>query len=126
MAKITHEMTVMAYKIGKQVYEKSLSVQKGVAIITQKTGMNCASAKYYITVYQYMRDGLVYRRTINQHSTEYFLAQIYQEHGTNALNQALKALNGHMVYYESLGHGRLDGLHDVYEDYKKNTESVEI
>jgi 5-methylcytosine-specific restriction protein A len=47
------------------------------------------------------------------------LDRILQENGSSELIKALTSVLGHLDYYESLGHGKLNGIRLIYEQYYK-------
>ena len=66
-----------------------------------------------------MRNGRVYKRTMNKAATEYFLDRIFQEDGKPALEKALASVLEHVRYYEPFGNGKLDGIRRIHEKYSK-------
>ena len=88
--------------------------------------MKETSAKDYINNYKYMRLGHKYARTLNEAATKYFLGSIYQEDGQSELKKALISVFGHLDYYESLGHGKLNGIRRIYEQYSKFISDADL
>ena len=121
MGKITNEMTEASYKLAKKVYETQISKQDAVKELSTEHGMNKGSATDYISNYKCMREGDVYKRTMNGAGTEYFLNHIYQDNGKLALRKALRSVGEHLKYYESLGNGKLKEIRKIYEEYSKYT-----
>ena len=119
MGKITNEMTEISYKLAKKVYETQISKQDAVKELSTEYGMNKGSATDYIMIYKCMREGDVYKRTMSEAGTKYFLNHIYQDNGALALRKALKSVAEHLKYYESLENGKLKRIRKIYEEYSK-------
>lgn len=115
---ITDEMIKQSYIVAKKVYDKKMSFSDGARILTEQYNMNDASAKDYINDYRYLRIGQQYTRTMKGEATDYFLQNIFNESGFNALQTALQAVDLHIVYYESLNRGRLNNIRKIYKEYK--------
>jgi hypothetical protein len=101
------DMTEVAYDIAKQVYEGTVRRSEGKEQIALRTGMNPGSAGDYISVFLAMMDGIEYKRTINEHSTKFFVNRIRADYGEAAFRKAIEACDKHASYYAALGRGRL-------------------
>jgi 5-methylcytosine-specific restriction protein A len=116
---INDEMIKQSYFIAKQVFEKKLTLIEGAAFLKEKYNMNDASAKYYINDYRYMRTSKPYAQTMKGNATKYYLQNIYNDFGYDALQTALQAVDLHIVYYETLDNGKLNNIRKIYEEFLK-------
>ena len=119
MSQITDEMIKYVYEFSKDVYNGKISINNAAKKLSEEYSMNERSARDYANNYQCMRNGDIYKRTMNTRATKYFLDNIYQEDGQSELEKALISVFGHLDYYESLGHGKLNGIRRIYEQYSK-------
>ena len=115
---ITNAMIEVTYDLAKNVYTNVIKENEALSILTNEHGMNRNSAADYIHNLKYMIDGIEYARTNNEYATEYFLKNIYTDFGIDKFRNALNALDKHIIYYESLGQGKLPGQREIYLKYK--------
>lgn len=101
MARITAKDFRLCYRLGVQFVNGAMSFDDAVDRAVS-TGMNRASASDYIRNVKYILSGFPYKRTISAAATEYYLSRIKEEFGAAKLNLALKALEGHIEYYEGI------------------------
>lgn len=113
--KITLEQIKESYEIGTQVYEGDLDRRKGIEILVSR-GMSAGSAKIYINKYKWMRLGKIYKRTLSELGTQYFLEKICQKYGDEGLEKALDSLYFSLVSYEQKGR-KLVGQWKIYDNY---------
>ena len=127
MGKITKQMVEKSFEIGKQFYEKQISLKDGIKILTD-IGMNENSAVDYIYNYSNLIQGKLFTRTTNIYGTEYFLKKIYEENGNIGLQNALLSLSQHIDYYEEKSGNSVKKRKEIYEQYLKlinqNTEKT--
>lgn len=114
------EMTSIAYKVSKKVYEKNISRTEGINEISVRTGRKPGYTGDFITNFLAMMNGEVYHRTLNEYATRYFLEQIKQDYGEPGLHKAVQAVRKHAEYYASLGYGRLVYIDRILESYTKS------
>ena len=117
--KITTEMTELAYEAAKDVFHGRSNRNDALDYLEKECGMNRGSANEYIGSFKKMMEGERYTRTYNTEATDYFLTKIYQDYGSGALGNALKAANEHVDYYESLGRGNLNSIRTVISRHEK-------
>lgn len=117
MAVITEREYSVCYEQGKLVFEGKKSEIDAVRFLSSPTGlgMNKNSAKYYIAAYLNMRRGLLYKKTINNDATGYYLKRIYAENGKDGLRTALIALKRHLDFYSKQAKGNLVLLRNIYD-----------
>ncbi len=126
MAKITKEAVHKAYEQAKLFYDKKIGITKAISELPIAPN----SVRDYIYNYRQMRNGVTYKRAINQYATRYYLNGIYNDNGKQALEIALSALNQHINYYNSLGVGKNRVGSKIYEEFTKllktNSKSGDI
>ena len=117
--KIPNELVPLAYELSKKVYEKELSFTDARDMLARDNKMNPGSAGDYIHNFRYMVEGREFARTLNAFSMEYYLEHIYQDYGKDGLSNALKALQGHIDYYEKIRKPtvRLVAMRDLFQKY---------
>jgi hypothetical protein len=115
---IGRDMVEVAYNIAQQVYECVMGRSEGKEEIALRTGMNPGSAGDYISAFLAMMDGVEYKRTINEHSTKYFVNRIRADYGDEAFRKAIEACDKHAKYYAALGRGRLAYVERIVEEFK--------
>ena len=115
---LSNEMTEVAYEAAKKVYEGNLERAEARDVIARRTGMNPGSAGDYITDFLSMMAGEVYKRTLNEYTTRYYLKHIQMDYGENALQKALSACKQHAKYYATLGHGHLVYIERILSEYE--------
>jgi len=115
---ITNTMVEYAYYIAKKVHNCSLTRSEGKVEISKETGMKIGSANDYITVFLEMMAGKEYHRTINNYATRYYLENIRDDFGNEALNKAVFATDRHTKYYGTLGKGNLTGIERMVKEFK--------
>ncbi|HBL16386.1 MAG TPA: hypothetical protein DD417_06415 [Elusimicrobia bacterium] len=108
-------MSEMAYKAAKAVYQGTMKKAAGIAELA-RAGMNSGSAADCINNLKHMLEGERYTRTLNFYATRYYLTNIRSDFGVDALRRACAALELHLDYYDSLGHGRQVKLRKLLKD----------
>ncbi|MFB6344093.1 HNH endonuclease [Saccharicrinis sp. FJH62] len=116
MAKITNQMIEKSFKIGKDFFEKKISLKEGVILLTH-IGMNKNSAVDYIYNYSNLIQGKLFTRTTNAFGTEYYLKKIYEENGQIGLQNALLSLSQHIDYYEEKSGSNVKSRKEIYFKY---------
>ena len=116
---INDEMIAQSYIIAKEVFNNERTLTDGAIFLKNNYKMNEGSAKDYINDYRYMRTGRQYARTMKGKATEYYLKNIYDDFGYNALQMALQAVDLHIAYYETLDNGKLKNIRKIYNEYIK-------
>lgn len=79
--KTDDEQIRIAYKIAKQVYEKSLDKAHGIELIIDSCNINEDYANMYIDGFAEMINGLEYNGVIDYKSAKYFLSKIKLDYG---------------------------------------------
>ncbi|MDR2925933.1 MAG: hypothetical protein LBU76_08335 [Azoarcus sp.] len=119
MGTITDEMIKAAYDVAKEVFNNKSALDKGVENLHEQYEMNRASAKHLIRNYSCLIRGEVYTRTMSGAATRYFLQKILDDLKTDALRQALKAVDLHITYYERFKHGKLNRTREIHDEFNK-------
>jgi len=122
--KINNEMIENAYNIAKDVYvNKILGLSDGASILEDEFKWTLSSAIGYIHVFDKMLKGDLYTRTINGSATKYYLQNIFNDYGYDALQKALVAVELHIEYYKKLG--PINNIEEIY-NYFKNINNPKI
>lgn len=116
--KISNNMIMKSYEIGKLVYREKLSLKEGIKQLTS-IGMNKNSATDYVYNYSNLIQGKLFTRTTSTFATEYYLEKIQQEEGMQGLKKALLSLSQHIDYYEDKSGASVKKRRDVYQKYLK-------
>lgn len=106
MPKITPLQFSTAYEFGKLVQAGELSQSQAVEKLVADYGMDAGSADGYVRQLTYFLNGSTYTRTINDAATLYYLEKIAEDFGQSALISSLRALRGHIEYYEKTASNR--------------------
>ncbi|WP_417429199.1 HNH endonuclease [Halpernia sp.] len=118
--KISEELTPLAYEISKKVYNKEISFSDGQKIIVGDKRMNKNSAADYINDFRCLIDGKRFTRTLNAFSMNYFLENILEDYGNEALENSLNALLQHIEYYEDIQKVTMHKMRNIYDNFSKN------
>jgi predicted HNH restriction endonuclease len=121
---ITLEQTKLAYKVSKDYYDGIIKRQEAISQL-DKAGMNVGSAAIYLQVYEHLKDGDTFTRTLKAESFDYFLDSILKDFGNSQLFKALNALKNHIEYYESTHTGKLLLIRELYSKYLKIYSKIE-
>jgi hypothetical protein len=119
MSKITLEMIKQSYIVAKNIYNEIIGLVEGAKDLNKNYNIAIASAKDFINNFRYMKNGKQYKRTMSGDATRYYLQNIFDDYGHDALQMALQAVDLHIKYYEELRHGQLDNIRKIYIDFKK-------
>lgn len=115
--KIPNELTPVAYRISKQIFEGALTFKEGKRQLVGEERINPNSAADYIHNFRCMIEGKKFTRTNNAHSMEYFFDNIYIDYGSEKLSNALKALDLHIEYYEGIQKIKMHKMRAIYSKY---------
>ena len=121
---ITNEQVHEAYAQAKRVHAGSLSLTEAKDNVAETTGMNEGSAHGYINTFLKIMEGSGYTRTINAYGTDYYLENIKNDFGSEALLTAIASINKHLEYYEGVGKSSQPKIHKVLEKHIKKLEST--
>ena len=118
MGKITNEMIEKSFDVGKDFFNKKITLKEGVELLTE-IGMNENSAVDYIYSYSNLIQGKLFTRTTNIYGTEHYLRKIYQENGQTGLQNALLSLSQNIDYYEEKSGTSVNKRKEIYCDFLK-------
>lgn len=118
MSSITIKQIELCYECSKSIYSGEKTKKECLDILENLTGMKRPSAIAYINAYLSMRSGDVYKRTINEVATKYYLEGILTENGIEILDLALQSVEKHIVYYSKQGKGKLVSIQKISEEFK--------
>lgn len=99
---ITEEMVRQVYLLSKKVFSKEIIKQQAVNEMI-KNGMSAGSAYIYITAFEKMMSGEIYKRYLTVSATEYFINNIINDYGIDYGKNAIKALEKNIEYLNILG-----------------------
>ena len=116
MGKITNEMIEKSFDVGKEFYNKKVTLKEGVELLTE-IGMNEKSAVDYIYNYSNLIQGKLFTRTTNTYGTGYYLKKIFEENGQIGLQNALLSLSQHIEYYEEKSGASVNKRKEIYNDF---------
>lgn len=108
--RISEQMTHESYIVARNVYSGAMSRAKGVADLVERVGMNEASAGSMVNNLRCMLNGDEYHRTMNQYTTRYYLEHVREDFGESVFVAALKSVEKHLDYYDSLDRGKHPSL----------------
>ncbi len=115
--KIPNDLSSLAYKLSKQVFEEKLTVKEGQQQLVGNNRMNPSSALDYIRIFRSLQEGKVFKRTLSASSMEYYLNNINKDYGSPILSKALTALINHIEYYESCHEGKMHKMRNIHAKY---------
>lgn len=115
---ITESQILAASKVASRAYAALITVNEGIAILVEEHGMNSASASDFISDYKYLMKGKEFKRTMSATAMNCFLEQIFAEHKSAGLSQALKSLRLHIEYYERQTKTNMLKMRDVAEKFE--------
>lgn len=118
MPAITLEMTEYAYSQSILVFQGKQTRIEAIERIVTQSGMNEGSAKDYVIGIGKILSGQLYKRTFNTEATDYILTNIYQKFTLLIFIKALKSVELHIDYYESLRHGRLNSIREILNNHR--------
>ena len=118
MPQITITEIEKAYVLAKQVYFNEIT-RNDALDEAESYGLSRGSAHDMISNFRYMYDGQRYSRTNNHLTTEYYLKNILSDFGKERFKNALKALELHIPYYESLRKVTRQGERKILAKYTK-------
>lgn len=116
--KITDDMVIKSYEIGKLFYNNQISLKDGLGRL-EAMEMNSSSAVGYIYSYSNLIQGKLFTRTTNSFATEYYLGRIYADSGKSGLEKALLSLSQHIDYYEEQSGSSVNKRRKIYDEYLK-------
>lgn len=119
MATISPKQIHKAYTEAVEFHKGNKKFADALKVLVHSHGMNLSSARDYLLNFKKMMSGECYKRTMSAYGTEYFLENIKNDFGEGALSTALSAVDKHIVYYESLHHGKKRKVRGIYEKYAR-------
>lgn len=121
--KITMSMIEQSYFQAKEMFAARASLTESKEILGL-SGMSPASAQDYLLNFRQMMNGEKYTRTMSSAATIYFLENIKKDFGQKKFEKALSAVQSHVNYYNSLGHGRLNAIEEILKTFKRTGSSA--
>ncbi len=96
--KITESQISASCQIASQVYSGQFTATDGITLLADKHGLNNSSARGFIYMYKFLMEGRLLKRNTSAYAMNHFIEQIYIEHGTQGLSQALTSLRAYIDY----------------------------
>lgn len=122
--KITREQYAAAFRVAADVYQGRTTKTDGIAYLQETFKLNPTSASDYMYDFKCMMNGQVFHRAMSADAVDYFFNQIATEFGLDALKNAVKATELHIIYYEGLGRTKLPKLRGVVDKYQQSLAQV--
>lgn len=116
MAEITIQNYHDCYDYGKRVHAGEIELGTAAMNIA-KTGMTISSARAYLYCVCAMLDGKVYKSTVKEIATSYFLTAILSDYGMDALRKAVDSVRQHLDYQRR--YQTLAGIRKIYEEFSE-------
>ena len=88
MARITNEMIEACYEGGVSIFRSELKPAYARERVAVETGMNPASASYYLDAVVALLSGREIRHDINRAAVDFYLGRIEEDFGGGALETA--------------------------------------
>lgn len=117
--KITDKQIEESYRIAKRVFERQITPTQGAELLQMKFGMNVVSARIYISNFARMIEGKKFSRSMSAYAADYYIKQIANDYGVEALDRALSSVLAHIEDYESSRKITLRKLRSVVHDVAK-------
>lgn len=114
---ITEDQIHAVYELGVRVRTRELKAQDAITLLTDRYGMNHASAQAYTSSLQDIFAGREYRRTVNLYATRFFLESIHKDFGRKSLQHAVASVQKHLDYYSRLGKSSLPGTRGLLGEF---------
>ncbi len=124
VSRITKEQYSAAFRVAVDFYQGLTTLTDGSAYLHEAHQLNIASARDYMYDFKCMMDGQVFHRAMSADAVDYFFNQIAAEFGLDALKNAVKATELHIIYYEGLGRTKLPKLRGVVEKHQQSLAQV--
>lgn len=123
--KITKREITPLYDMAKRVYHKKIQIEPAISSLVISYGINKNSMKDYINCFKAMMEGKVYKRTINNEATSYYLQEILKDYGTEQLKKAINSVQAHVEYYSLQGKGNLASTRRIISQFNTLVKSSE-
>lgn len=125
--KIPNERIPVAYELAKEYYfNKKTTVRKESQLkLVGDNQMSFGSTGDFFVNFERLYEGLIFERTLNIFSMEYFVEHIFIDYGKQYLENSLKALKQHIEYIEVKQKTRRGKMRDLYKNFlhKANLEN---
>lgn len=115
--KITQEQIEMSYELAKNVYDGKAHLEDAADIL-EENGMNRASAKIYIAVLNWMRDGKMSKRTVGAKALECWLER-FKDESNELLKNAIQTFELNHQWLSDNGYPVNGKLIKIIEEYKR-------
>ena len=120
MPTITLPQIEIAFALAQQVYDGQKTLDNAANELKNEHGWNINSARDALFLYRHLLRGEVFKRTLSALALEYFLAEIEQQHGRDAADNAVAATWKHIAYYESIKSTNHNKLRSVVHKFQNS------
>lgn len=124
MAKISLKQIKAAYALASQVNDGQLKREAAAAHLHEQHDLNINSARDFITQYRSMIRGVEFKRSLSAEALRYFLAQILQERGREASENAITAVRKHIKYFERIEKSQLLKLRSILKNFEESLSGL--
>lgn len=121
MGRITQAQILAAYKVSKEVFIGDIKRSEGVLLLSNTYSLNKASAGDFINCLKYMMEGRIFHRAMSHTAMDYFIGSIANDFSSDALGNALNALQQHIDYWETHYKTNAISMRKVLDKYQGNT-----
>jgi 5-methylcytosine-specific restriction protein A len=125
--KITADQIAAAYSVARAVAVGEISEADGVRQLVRDNRMSASSASDFIRNLRQMLNGAEYQRTLSIAAVDFYLPNIRADFGESAYRNALRSVERHLAYYESLSTGhKQPGLQRILDEHKQASGPAEF
>ena len=96
---VTVSQHTTAYQAGRDVYDKIKTNKQALDELVIDHGLNLGTAIAFISAFRHLSNGEKFTRGMSDEAMTYFMSQIQRERGPEALEQAVKSIRAHLVYW---------------------------
>lgn len=125
-SRLTQSQIIAAEETASEVYDQKLTEKEGIRRLVEEYGLKDSTAGPHINNYRLMIRGEVFKRTLGKATIIFFLSKILERRGSEAHALALRAVEQHIDYYESLGKGKQPGLRKIIQEIRRDVAPVEF
>ncbi|OYD77973.1 UNVERIFIED_ORG: 5-methylcytosine-specific restriction protein A [Burkholderia sp. CF145] len=123
---ITEAQIVAAHDVASDVWDGKLSSDDGADVLANSHGLNRNSALNFIADYGHMMRGENFQRAMSAPAVDYFLNQIRETRGTEALKSALVSMRLHVEYYEGVRKVHLASMRAVISKHERSSSTPSL
>ncbi|MGG1650499.1 hypothetical protein ABHN03_16760 [Paenibacillus sp. NRS-1775] len=115
---ITELMIQISYDYAKKVFHRQIDLSHALNDITALSSMHRGLALAYVSNFQFMMEGSVYKRSMKTDATKYYLINIHKNYGDDYFRKALISISLHIDYYKNFKDANLTSIKRIVEGVK--------